>query len=550
MSEAKVCKKCKTDFIIESEDFAFYEKIGVPAPTLCPACRMQRRMYFFNERSLYRRTCGLCKKEVISAHRPDAPHPVFCQPCWWSDAWDPLSPEYGGSKEYDLSRTFFEQFRDLRDLFPLPAMNNIYTSNVNSEYVNMCSYLKNCYLCFNSDYNEDSSFSCYLEKSKWCYDVDHGYINEYCYDSIGLFKCYRVKYSANIEESMDVMFSRDLKNCSNCFGCVNLRGKQYCIFNEQKTKETYFEELKKYDLTSLEVVLGLKKQCEEFFLKYPRKLLTGIQNKNVVGDYIFNSKNVTQSYDIVGGEDCKYCQFFIIEGSKNCMDVTMWGSHLTQAYECMGVGNKQNNVLFCWECWNEATNMTYCKHILAPNSDLFGCIGLRNKQYCILNKLYSKEEYERQLSAIKSQMLSAGEYGEFFPVEMSLYGYNETFANKYLPLSKEEALAKGFRWSDPEARNYEIGGDIIGCEHKEQCGQQCTGAFKLTENEKGYYQMGGLPTPNLCPNCRHYERIKIRNPIEFYHRNCGKCGVEISTNYSPDRLEIVYCETCYLSEVA
>ena len=45
-SETKTCQNCKQDFIIESEDFNFYEKIKVPAPTLCPECSNATR---FNE---------------------------------------------------------------------------------------------------------------------------------------------------------------------------------------------------------------------------------------------------------------------------------------------------------------------------------------------------------------------------------------------------------------------------------------------------------------------------------------------------------------------
>lgn len=38
MPETKTCQNCKTRFTIEPEDFVFYEKIGVPAPTFCPEC--------------------------------------------------------------------------------------------------------------------------------------------------------------------------------------------------------------------------------------------------------------------------------------------------------------------------------------------------------------------------------------------------------------------------------------------------------------------------------------------------------------------------------
>ena len=218
----------------------------------------------------------------MTSHRPTSQHPVYCQPCWWSDKWD--AADFG--KDYDFSKPFFQQFRELRDTVPLSALNNIHASNVNSDYCNMTSYLKNCYLCFNTDYSEDSTFSTYLEKSKRCYDVDHGYEVELCYDTIGTYKSYRVMYSSGVVESMDILFSYELRNCKNCFGCINLRGKQYCFFNKQMTKEQYFEELRKYDLTSHDTVQDLKKRSWDFFMTQPRKSMAGVGTVNGSGAYI------------------------------------------------------------------------------------------------------------------------------------------------------------------------------------------------------------------------------------------------------------------------
>ena len=61
-SENRVCQNCKNDFVIELDDFGFYEKMKVPPPTFCPNCRAQRRFMWRNERSLYKRPCSLCKK--------------------------------------------------------------------------------------------------------------------------------------------------------------------------------------------------------------------------------------------------------------------------------------------------------------------------------------------------------------------------------------------------------------------------------------------------------------------------------------------------------
>ena len=63
--ENKTCQCCKQDFTIEPEDFDFYEKIKVPAPTFCPDCRMQRRFAWRNERALYHNVCAKTGKKII-----------------------------------------------------------------------------------------------------------------------------------------------------------------------------------------------------------------------------------------------------------------------------------------------------------------------------------------------------------------------------------------------------------------------------------------------------------------------------------------------------
>jgi hypothetical protein len=110
-SEARICQNCRQNFIIESEDFSFYaDKVKTPPPTFCPECRMRRRMTWRNERSLYRRECGLCKKPIISIYKTQSPYTVYCHSCFRSDAWNPF--DYG--REYDFAKPFFVQFNELQ----------------------------------------------------------------------------------------------------------------------------------------------------------------------------------------------------------------------------------------------------------------------------------------------------------------------------------------------------------------------------------------------------------------------------------------------------
>ena len=117
-SENRICQNCKGDFVVEPEDFNFYEKIKVPPPTFCPECRMQRRMAWRNERTLHRNKCAKTGKSLISCFSSDSPFTIYERDIWWGDQWDPT--EYG--QEYDFSKPFFSQFRELIEQVPHPNL--------------------------------------------------------------------------------------------------------------------------------------------------------------------------------------------------------------------------------------------------------------------------------------------------------------------------------------------------------------------------------------------------------------------------------------------
>ena len=141
-SETKQCQNCHKDFTIEPDDFLFYEKIKVPPPTWCFECRTMRRIQFRNERSLYSFTCALCGKKGISMYNEKNIFPTYCIDCWYSDNWNPL----GYAQDYNFSKNFFEQVRNLLDKVPRP---NLFIRNSsNSKYTNIISDCKNVYLSY------------------------------------------------------------------------------------------------------------------------------------------------------------------------------------------------------------------------------------------------------------------------------------------------------------------------------------------------------------------------------------------------------------------
>ena len=547
---------------------------------------------FRNERYLYKRKSSFDGSEIFSMYAPDSPHKVYQNPVWYSDKWD--ATEY--AKDIDFSRPFLAQIKELISEVPLVARAVI--NEVNSDYVNNATGPKNSYLIFNTTNAEDSMYSNGIDFSKDCVDVSHVSGCELCYGDFWLTHCNRVFWSSKCEDCVDVYFSKNLRGCSNCLGCVNLRGKSYCIFNKPYSKEEYFEKLKEFDFGSHAFVQQTLKRARELWSSHPSKYIDGVQNVDVSGNYIFNSKNVKKSYLVFDGEDLKYCHYLQTPGAKSCYDYSVWGTACSFLYEVAQAGRGANNLKFCVSCWSNVKDLEYSLFCQFA-SNLFGCVGLHNRQYCILNKQYSKEDYEKLVPKIiqhmkdtpyKDSLGRSYPYGELFPPEFTPFAYNESVAQDQFPLTKDEAIAKGYGWREPYESNIRatkmasdlpdriqevednILQELIECGHKGECNDQCTRVFKLIPEELAFYRNYKIPLPRLCPRCRTVERLSERTGLVLYQGRClcagvgsqdqkykntsshfhgsGACSNEFETSYAPERPEIVYCEQCYQAEVA
>lgn len=597
-SENKNCQNCKQDFIIEPVDFEFYEKMSVsalggkvPPPTFCPDCRLQRRLAWRNERSLYRRKCDLCGANTVSMYHENGGIVNYCGPCHWSDKWDPLS--YGMA--YDFNKPFFDQFYELLHKVPQANLISHYQTLINSDYNNMNHALKNCYLLFNSDYDEDCYYGEEVENSKDSIDATMIDSSQFVYESVNVLKSYKVYYSVDIENSQNIWFSKNLANCSDCFCSVNLKNKQFNIFNEQYSKEEYFKKIESFNLGSRESVYNLKKEALNFWQKFPAKFMHGRSNTNVSGDYVYNSKNTKNVYIATESENCKHSMWLIVKNNKDCYDYTQFGENASLVYESQCVGHNINNIIGCNNL-TDGRNIYYSKECWNNCADIFGCIGLKKKQFCILNKQYTESEYKELLPKIVSHMNDIPyrdkkdreyRFGDFLPIELSPFAYNETSAQEYFPISSEGAVEAGYNWREKDEKNYnitvktedipdnikdasdEMVKEIIACEHGGKCGDGCATAFKILPYEMKFYKNHNIPLPKLCSNCRHTERIKLRNPLKLWVQKCdckgreagiyqntashthgeNSCPNEFETTYSPDKKEIVYCEECYRAEI-
>jgi len=562
--EIKSCQNCKKDFTIEPEDFKFYEKMKVPLPTWCPDCRLTRRFAFQNTWSLYWRNCDKCKEKTLAMFSPEQNKIAYCQKCWWRDDWD--GTEY--AIDYNPERSFLEQVQELFQRTPFTALTSLYSSLKNSEYSNALAWSKDCYMVFWADFCEGVYYSSILNGLKFSSDCLRGWESELCYGSIGFIKNYRVFFSDECDNCVDVWFSRNCYNCTNCVGCVNLRGESNCIFNIKYSKEEYEEKLKELNFASWINLNKFEKEAYNFWLTKPYREYHGHSlNLNVTGEYVFQSKNSREGYIVNYAENCKYSQFLTVTPSKDCMDYTGWGNNAHLIYESNVVGEGSNSVCFSAECWPNCFNLQYCYYNIEGKNN-FGCVNLKRKQYCILNKQYDKESFEKLKTQIIMDMKKnpyidkLGRkyfYGEFFPLEFSNFSYNDSIAMKFLPKTKEQALKEGYSWRDKEniihkfTKNADdlqdkiintddsILNEVIEC-------KDCNNGYKIVQGELNLLRKMNLPVPHECPKCRENKRFDRLNKPGLYNRKCQKCDKDIYTPYAPDRPEIVYCVKCYQDE--
>ncbi|MFA6520135.1 MAG: hypothetical protein WCT44_00855 [Candidatus Paceibacterota bacterium] len=366
----------------------------------------------------------------------------------------------------------------------------------------------------------------------------------------------------------------------------NLRNKSYHVLNKPVSKEE-FARIKKEMLESPSVleknIIEFKKAIKEQAI---HKFMTGERNYDVSGDMLYGCKNVKKSYYIHDGQNEKYAVRGGV-GQKDSMDV--FGVHSGELiYECNSVDfssrcffgtNAENNV--------DAVYALDCEHV----NNVFGCVSVRKKDYCIFNKQYSKEEYEALKEKIISQMNllpysdtkgKIYKYGEFFPSELSPHAYNESIAQEWIPILKKEAQDMGYAWEDAEEKSYTptkswkelpeniakvdktILSEIILCKAWDEDkisaqNHKCTKAFRITDNELLIYKRLGIPLPTKCPNTRYFELYQMRSRPKFFYRKCmcelpnhdhdNVCQNKFETSYNPDQTEKIYCETCYQKEV-
>ena len=492
--ERRTCRLSWTPFPVFESDKKFYEKIWVPFPTLCPEERQRRRLLFRNERKLYRRQCDATKQSIISIYSPDKDIPVYDNKVRWSDSRDALS--YG--RDVDFSQTFTEQFGQLMKVVPRYALSN--DNGVGSENCDYCQDIMtsyNCYLCTWSLNLRNSLFTTNSEDADGlvdCFNVLGGEHSYECIDCTNVFGC---------------ISCVQCHDCSFCINCTGLRGKQYHINNIAYTKDD-FEQKKRELLAQWELIHANNNISDT--------VSTVINSEQSFGANLYGCHRCVFCYDFKNGNNCSYCN--VSDSPTDCYDIDIsWRA--TKQLETLTC-DYSTNVLFSLFTISSSDSL-YCQDCFQVKN-CFGCISLRNKEYCIFNKQYTKDEYEQLLPKIINHMRETEERGEFFNPSLSLFGYNETVAYEYYPLTQWEAINKWYTRQennyDPQipdsatihnwSSNWTFGIDnhddqtilstIFLCNTTQR-------PYRLVKAEVDFYRKQWLPLPRLHPDQRHARRF-------------------------------------------
>ena len=548
-SEIRICEHCGVEFFISEGELDMYKKVDIELPTICHFCRIKIHLSFWLFGKFRKGVSDLSGENFITVLPPKNRYPIYSLHEWHSDKWNAM--DYG--QDYVPTKPFFEQLQELQEKVPHPHQNGI--KNTNCDWCDDVWNCKNCYLARSMVDCEDLYYSYRNLRVKNSIDVVVCFESERCFDSVNCHHSYKFFYSRNSRDCVDSYFLQDCRNCQNCFMCWNLRGKSYCIENVQYTKKEYDEKLESFGLGSYLSIQKHKKHLDEIAQNDTvHRENFNLKTYNSDGDNLLNTKNCHNCNTISDAEDCYNC---VRAGwPKSAIDAT--GSFRS---ELSGNSNGCYDDYFLrYSNWSSARYSEYLDMCIECEY-CFGCICLKNKKYCILNKQYEKVEYENLRVQIISNMKKRGEYGKFLPYAMSAGPFNFSSSFLYFPETKKEDIVKlGGYWEDvgeskiegiqtkdlPDDIKY-VPDDIIT---KALICPKTGWRFNIAQNELNFYKQNNIPLPRLHFDVRIKENMKYTTVLQAYPYECFYCKKDINAYYPPSwNYQKIACEECYKQNI-
>lgn len=540
----KICAHCKKEFFISEQELSLSEKNKLELSQTCFLCLLKQQFSFWMF-GKFRKTKSDLSGENIITVLPESRYPIYTLKEWYSDDWDAMS--YG--VDYDPTRSFFEQLKNLQDRVPRPHQNG--ANNTNCDYCDDVWNSKNCYLARSMEECEDLLYSYRNIKIKNSIDMAVCYSSERCFSCLNCINSYKLFYSRDSKDCIDSYFLFDCRNCQNCFMCSNLRGKNYCIENVQYTKEEYNEKLKSFNLGSYNQIQKLKEHFNIMIKDVAvHRLNFNIKAYNSSGNNLLNVNNCYNCNTISDTENSANCiRGTKINNSINCGGC--WYGELNGNSSCCS-----NSYDIKYSVWSQSRFSEYLDLCIDCES-CFGCIGLKKKKNCILDKQYTKEEYEKLKIIIIDNMKKSGEYGKFLPYSMGAGPFNLSTSYFYFPnTTKEDIIALGGYWDEIDESN--IKGmstdelpDLIDDINESICDKALicreTGwRFNISKNELAFYKQNNIPLPRKHFDMRIRDLISHYMVLSSFPYKCCYCHKDINAFYYEEwGYKNIACEECY-----
>jgi len=289
---------------------------------------------------------------------------------------------------------FLDKYNELKLKYPHPPPYILKCEN--SDYGDYLADCKNAFFCFDTSYSQNIIYLFDSYRAINCCDGDYIVESENCYECIDILKAYNCTYLNYCARIYDSHFCYDCNDSNNLFGCVYLNFKKYCIFNRQYSKDEY--EKKVSELIGKRPEENLK-EMRKLLPRFPVSVtnVTHAENSDY-GNHVHYSKNMYLCFDAARSENCAYC--YDSHQNKNCYDLTQ--TFISEfSYESIDSVTIHNS--FYMEGCTDVYDSGFCEYC-DQSHHLFGCFGLVHKEYCLLNKQYSKEEYEKQVKEIMKSL--------------------------------------------------------------------------------------------------------------------------------------------------
>ena len=152
-----------------------------------------------------------------------------------------------------------------------------------------------------------------------------------------------------------------------------------------------------------------------------------VQCNRVENGYWLANVRDSRNALLSGGKSDKF-NFFdtVCCGAGSDMYATIHGANFVEyIYNGISVYNNSSHIYY-------SMLMVGCSYCL-------GCIGLQNRSYCIFNKQYTREEWEKKAAEIFETMQREGSFGKFFPASLCPFFYNESLASLIVDTTESEA---------------------------------------------------------------------------------------------------------------